>query len=90
MGLTVIGVFTNSSAAMKATEQLIHLGFLPTNIEHVFQSGTPISEDVLITDQPTSENSLPAEPLVAKSELGECISRISSKRWIAAMKTLIN
>ena len=69
MGLTVIGVFTNSSAAMQAVEQLIHLGILPNNIEHVFQAGTPIREDVLITDQPTTKNSLPPEPLVDETEL---------------------
>lgn len=68
MGLTVIGVFTNSSAAMQAIEQLIHQGILPTNIEQVFQSGTPIREDVLVTDQPTTENSLPPEPLVDETE----------------------
>lgn len=69
MGLTVIGVFTNSSTAKKAIEQLIHLGILPNNIEHVFQSGTPIGEDVLITDQPATENSLPPEPLLDETEL---------------------
>lgn len=69
MGLTVIGVFTNSSAAMQAIEQLIHQGVLPTNIEQTFQSGMPIREDVLVTDQPTTENSFPPEPLVDKTEL---------------------
>ncbi len=68
MGLTVIGVFTNSSAAMQAIDQLIHQGILPTNIEQTFQSGTPIREDGLVTDQPTTENSLPPEPLVEDTD----------------------
>ncbi len=69
MGLTVIGVFTNSSAAAHAIDELIHQGVLPTNIEQVFQSGTPIGEDALVMDQPTTDNSLPPEPLVEETEL---------------------
>ncbi|MFD2934341.1 hypothetical protein [Spirosoma flavum] len=69
MGLTVIGVFSNTSKAKQAIEALIQVGLLRSNIELSVQAGTPIREDILIPDQPTNPNSLPSEKLVEDSEL---------------------
>lgn len=71
MGLTVVGVFTNSSAAMRAVGQLIHRGIRPTDIEQVFQAGVPISAELLTTGPPTAPNRLPPEPLMSETELAD-------------------
>lgn len=71
MGLTVIGVFSSSSASIKAIEQLIRRGIHPSDIKQVFQAGVPIGAELLTTGPPTAPNRLPPEPLMSETELAD-------------------
>ena len=70
MGLTVIGVFTTTSAAEQAVDQLIRVGMPRNTIELSHQSGAFLADDELVPVPSTNESGLPDEALLDGSETG--------------------
>ena len=70
MGLTVIGVFTTTSAAEQAVDQLIRVGMTRNTIELSHQLGASLTDDELVPDPSTNESGLPDEALIDETETG--------------------
>ena len=70
MGLTVIGVFTTTSAAEQAVDQLIRVGTPRNTIELSHQLGTSLTDDELVPNPSTNGSGLPSEALLDESETG--------------------